>query len=301
MAFAPMLASPADLDNTIYPVWASPKLDGIRCLIKGHQPLSRSLKVIPNAYVQSVLSDLGLEGLDGELCVGPYNAQDLMQRTTSGVMSQSGEPDFTYYVFDLWVRPDLGFDKRIEMLNEAFNNDYWAKHSRKHIKLLPQARLENREEVERFETLCLEQGFEGIMLRKFDAPYKYGRATTKQQWLVKVKRFVDDEAVVIGFQEFMHNANELEEDNLGYAKRSSHQANKIPMNTLGALLVRDCKTGIEFAIGTGYDAATRQRIWNHQPGFSGKIVKYKHFANAGVKDAPRFPVFLGFRDPSDMS
>jgi DNA ligase-1 len=32
---------------------------------------------------------------------------------------------------------------------------------------------------------------------------------------------------------------------------------------------------------------------------AGKIAKYKHF-EVGVKEAPRFPVFLGFRNPLDM-
>ena len=34
--------------------------------------------------------------------------------------------------------------------------------------------------------------------------------------------------------------------------------------------------------------------------FLAKQIKYKHFTVSGVKDKPRFPVFLGIRDLMDM-
>jgi DNA ligase-1 len=73
------------------------------------------------------------------------------------------------------------------------------------------------------------------------------------------------------------------------------------MGTLGALKVRDVTTGIEFNIGTGYTAAQRAELWAMWLAgtLAGKIAKYKHF-EVGVKEAPRFPVFLGFRNPLDM-
>ena len=73
----------------------------------------------------------------------------------------------------------------------------------------------------------------------------------------------------------------------------------VKMGTLGALRVRDVKTQVEFKIGTGYDDALRQEIWDHQKKYSKLLVKYKYQA-AGAKDAPRFPVFIGFRDENDL-
>ena len=97
----PMLAASKrpNLDDITYPKLMSTKLDGIRCVIKGGEALSRTLKPIPNEYTQQVLmglAALGLEGCDGELMVnGDFNA------VQSAFMSHSGKPDFTFYVFDV--------------------------------------------------------------------------------------------------------------------------------------------------------------------------------------------------------
>ena len=97
----------------------------------------------------------------------------------------------------------------------------------------------------------------------------------------------------------MSNQNEAGKDALGYTERSTHKAGMVPQNTLGALQVRDIVTGVEFNIGSGFTAADRADIWANRHQMRGRLAKYKHFA-IGVKEKPRFPVFLGFRDPGDM-
>jgi DNA ligase-1 len=52
-------------------------------------------------------------------------------------------------------------------------------------------------------------------------------------------------------------------------------------------------------VGTGFTADQRADFWSRREQLRGQLVKYKHFPH-GVKDAPRHPVFLGFRDPEDM-
>jgi len=63
--------------------------------------------------------------------------------------------------------------------------------------------------------------------------------------------------------------------------------------------VRDLRTRIEFQIGTGMDDADRAWFWAHRGEVAGKIVKYKSFL-IGVKDAPRFLVYLGGREAWDL-
>ena len=68
--------------------------------------------------------------------------------------------------------------------------------------------------------------------------------------------------MVIGMEEKMHNANEATIGELGQTKRTSHQENLVPMGTMGALIVRDLKTGVEFNIGTGFSNADRDWWWS---------------------------------------
>jgi DNA ligase-1 len=120
----------------------------------------------------------------------------------------------------------------------------------------------------------------------------------KEGALIKVKQFTDDEATVIGFEEEFENLNEATVNALGHTERSSHQANKRGKGTLGAL-VCVTKDGAEFRIGTGFKRDERQALWDRRDTLPGSTVKFKSFL-IGVKVAPRFPTFLGFRDSIDM-
>lgn len=294
----PMLAvaAPADIK---FPVFASPKLDGIRAVVKDGVVLSRKMIAIPNEFVQRMLGHNVLNGLDGELTVGDANAPDVMQKTMSGVMTIEGMPMFTYWIFDFWTTPELPYGNRYQIMKRASDDGVFPPESR--VRLLPQVLIHNDAELRVYERDMLDQGFEGVMIRDPKGEYKFGRSTARQGWLLKVKRFVDGEAIVIGFDEKLHNGNTATVGNDGHTKRSTNAEGMVPMDTLGALRVRDCKTGVEFGVGTGFDDAERQHIWQQRQAYLNKIIVYKHFEQVGVKDAPRFPVFKGFRDARDMS
>jgi DNA ligase-1 len=138
-----------------------------------------------------------------------------------------------------------------------------------------------------------------VFRRAPNGPYKFGRSSTNEGTLLKLKRFEDSEAEIIGVEELLSNQNDANKNALGHTERSSHKANMVPMGTMGCLNVRDLKSKVEFSIGTGFDADTRAEFWKTRKTVIGKIVKYKYFAS-GSKDKPRFPVFLGFRDKRDM-
>lgn len=294
----PMLAVQAPADLT-FPLYASAKLDGVRAIIQHGLCLSRKMIQIPNEYIQSVLGVDRLNGLDGELTVGPPNAPDVMQRTMSAVMTRSGQPEFVFWVFDFWTAPDMPFAERLQIMQRAERDN--AIGGVPYMQLLPQMLLHSAAELAAYERATLEQGFEGVMVRKPRGLYKYGRSTAKEAHLLKVKRFVDGEALVIGVTELMHNGNTATVDNVGNSKRSTNSEGMMPMGTLGALNCVDSVTGASFSIGTGFKEAERQHIWDNAMSYMGKYAVYKHFEQAGVKDAPRFPVFKGFRDTRDMS
>lgn len=286
MNFKPTLAVAADFTKIVYPVYASPKLDGIRCSIVGGKAVSRTLKPIPNKFVYGELSDADLEGLDGELIVGKPTNKTVYTDTVSAVMRQADEPAVTYFVFDMHDMPGA-YSERYRYLQ-----DYLGKFSfraRVDIKLLEQRYVADEAELLTYEAKCVAEGYEGIILRSPAAPYKYGRSTVNEGYLLKVKRFEDSEAEIIGTQEEMHNTNAAETNELGRTKRSSAKAGKVGKGTMGALIMRDIRSGVEFNIGTGFTPAQRAADWP-----IGTIHKYKFFP-VGVKNKPRHPVYLGPR------
>lgn len=95
----------------------------------------------------------------------------------------------------------------------------------------------------------------------------------------------------------MHNGNEATVNELGRTKRSSHKENKTGRGDLGALVLRH-PDGFTFNVGTGFTDDDRALVWKDRDTFVGKLAKVKYFA-IGMKDAPRHPVFLGWRDGSD--
>ena len=84
-----------------FPVLASPKIDGIRAIVRDGMLMTQSLKPVPNKFIQSSVNWADYEGLDGELVVGSPTDANVMQATQSGVMSEEGEPDWHYWCFDL--------------------------------------------------------------------------------------------------------------------------------------------------------------------------------------------------------
>ena len=286
--FKPMLACEADLTKLKLPLLASPKLDGIRAIVRDGVVYSRSNKPIPNKFVQEQFSMY--EYFDGELIVGEPTAHDVYRQTTSHVMSHD-KVDFpvAFYVFDHVEYPVNTYLNRWKLVHKALPNKV-VRHSQQTIHTLTQ--------LAAFEQDCLDLGYEGLILRDPDAPYKMGRSTMKEGYLLKLKRFIDAEAEVIGFEERMANNNVATISELGRTKRSSHQANKSGRGDLGALVCRTPE-GIEFNIGTGFTDSERDQLWRDRDQISGRIAKYKFFP-VGVKEAPRHPVFLGWRDRSDM-
>lgn len=292
--FRPMLAT-KDASRITFPVLASPKVDGIRAIVLQGTLVSRRLKPIPNRHTQALFGSRTLEGLDGELVVGSPAGNGVMQRTTSGVMTIAGEPEVSFFVFDV-VRPGVPFCKRLQLAHGMV-----AASRSSGLVALPHTHVGSPYELEAFEAECLSAGFEGVMVRHPGGLYKYGRSTGAEGGLIKIKRFDDEEAVVVGCVEREHNENEAKEDALGHTKRSTHKAGKRGAGDLGALVCRSPKWSDVFHVGTGFTAEQRVLLWQDRLSLPGKTITFKHFAKSGCVDAPRFPVFLAFRHEDDCT
>lgn len=294
-AFKPMLAGKAPDDlSTLFPerYLMSPKLDGIRCVMIDGVPHSRNLKPIPNLYVRARLS--GLPCFDGELIVGQPVGADVMNRTASGVMAVKGEPDFTYHVFDKWDEPSTRyFSERLAKASELAAN--YRLHR---LAIVKHVVASEPEHVQAFAELRVKWGYEGAMIRLATGSYKHGRSTVKERGLLKIKFFDDAEAIATGATEQMHNANEQTRDELGRSKRSKRKDGLVSTGKLGNIV---CEfRGKRFEIGTGFDDAQRHHYWLRRDALPGSLVKFK-YQGLTPDGVPRFPVFLGFRNPADLS
>lgn len=295
-AFAPLLSKAVEFDKLDYSnLWLSAKYDGIRAIIRDGVVVSRKLLPIPNDHVQNLLGGRPeLEGYDGELIVGPPYADDVYAQTYSGVMKKDGTPDVQFFVFDHVGSPNDPYNRRLEKVDP----------NQRHIKKVCQHRALDESDVLELELFYLSLGYEGVMLRAIEGPnsfYKYGRSTAKSNTLLKLKRMESFEAQIVGFEEEQFNGNEATTDALGRTKRSSHQENKVGKATLGAMVCRYEKNGLEFRCGIfkGFTAADKLAIWLHQGEYIGRWGKFQKLP-IGEKDRPRHPRFIGWRDPIDF-
>jgi len=276
--FKPMLAARArTYADFQFPCAVTPKIDGIRAVAMDGCAVSRSYKLLPNYHIQELFKQLP-HGLDGELvCSGGFNS------TQSGVMSYGGRPDIRYLVFD-WVGGGEYLD-RVAHVIEAVENIPWCEA------LVPVV-CYSLDDLHRYEESCLTSGFEGIMARDPEGPYKIGRSTRTEAYLLKWKPVQDSEAIITSFDEQMTSlCNPIVRDFWGRAKRPG---DKELNGTLGSLICWDARRGEEVRIGTGFSDELRAEIWGNRVSYIGRTVTYTFQEEPGKK--PRFPRFKCFRE-----
>jgi DNA ligase-1 len=283
----------SDLTKLAYPVYASPKLDGIRATSQAHNTgvsaYSRTGKLIPNLLIQAFFRALPA-GLDGELIIGSPTDPLCYNTTQSGVMTINGNPDFTYYMFDT-LNMNQPFEKRRTSIPQFLHPRLQLVHHT--ICLNPQDILDYYERH-------VELGFEGICLRPSIGYYKQGRAVISNQALFRMKPLETSEAKILEVHPLMHNTNPQTQSPLGYAERSSHQDNLLAQNIVGAFTVQDLETNVVFRIGTFKEIGMDLRAfwWHQREDLIGRVLTYSHFP-IGALNKPRQPVFKGWRDKID--
>ncbi len=186
-----------------YPALAQPKLDGHRCTSQneeihsfheGHMNQvtlwSRTRKIIPALpHLNAAIAEhCDLERLDGELYHHDYreNFEDLTSFIRQEVPKE-GHEVVQYHVYDI---PDENLTNReryeiLESLRPLFENTP--------IKIVESVIVNNEDELYAYLDDCLARGYEGCMVRNFDAKYKFKRSYDLQ----KLKKFDDDEFRII--------------------------------------------------------------------------------------------------------
>ena len=292
MKIKPLLSCEVPLDKVKFPIYISTKFDGIRALVIDGVVYSRSLKPIRNKHVQKLFGKPEYNGFDGELIVGDIYAKDVFQKTTSGVMSEDGTPDVTYYVFDIFTNNTETYKERLYALNDKLVLVQFT-----NVVATQQWYIETEEELTKLLSKEKVKGGEGLIGRNPNGVYKYGRSTPKEQFSMKFKFFQQEDFEVIGFTERVHNSNEQKRDELGYAERSSAKDGMIPMNTLGSLVLKYGDT--TFNVGSGFTGVQRAEIWANRDKYIGKLAAVRYM-DVGAKLVPRLPSFKGWRDIDDI-
>lgn len=283
-----------DYSKIKFPKWGSVKVDGFRCYVTDKAYTSR-FKEFPNRFVHETFKGLLPKkvSLDGEIVVGKRRGKGVLQRTSSGVTSKAGEPEFTLWVFDA-PRKSLTFEQRLRLAKQLVKD---LNHPR--VKFLKHVWLESLDDMLKFLEWALKRGFEGIMLDDPEAPHKEGKSTLRENYRLKVKPFVTREARIIGYYEEMENTNEAVKDATGKSKRSSAKAGKKPKGTLGGFIGLDLETDVEVRVGGGFSAKQRKEFWKLRKSMLGQIMTYQKQV-AGEKDKPRHPSFKAIRPVIDM-
>lgn len=292
MKIKPLLSCKVPLDKVKFPIYISTKFDGIRALVIEGVVYSRSLKPIRNKHVQKLFGKPEYNGFDGELIVGDIYAKDVFQKTTSGVMSEDGEPDVTYYVFDIFTNNTETYKERLYTLNDKLVLDQFP-----NVVATQQLYIKTKEELTELLSKEKVKGGEGLIGRNPNGVYKYGRSTPKEQLSIKFKFFSDSEFKVVGFEELHSNTNEQTVNELGYSTRSTHKQNQIPMGILGSLVLEF--GDLTFKVGSGFTMEQRSEIWKNQHSYLGKLASVRYM-EVGMDKLPRCPSWLGWRDLEDL-
>lgn len=219
--------------------------------------------------------------LDGEVMGQSF--QDLMTQTRR--KKNAAADDSVYYVFDLMPLDDFrrGFwnmqqRRRMEILDKIASSMVDAPN----VQTLPHLDVDldtavGREALDKFSAQCVEEGFEGIMIKDLEAPYTCKRSTFWMKW----KPLYSYDLEVVAVEE-------------GTGKNAGR---------LGALVCRGIDGAsakyIEVNVGSGYTDEFRQAVWADPSIAIGRIAEILADAITQNRDGSyslRFPRFNQFRD-----
>lgn len=291
----PLLAENYEEAKLVFPLLAQPKIDGVRGLTIQSRLVGRSLKTHKNEFTTRLFSQPQYNWMDGELTTWDITDAACCRKTTGDLNRISGQPNVMWYVFD---------DIRPEMLDKPYLQRLTALRMRleniPNVSVIESRLVNSLEELLKYDDENLDRGMEGTILRRPDGLYKQGRSTVKSAELLRIKRFVEEEAVVLEIEEGEINGNEARTNELGRTERSTHQENMIPNGQCGTLICRDVKTGDTIRVGAGkMPHADRKSFFVNQHLLIGHTIKYKYFPK-GMMDKPRFPTFQSIRMESDI-
>ena len=299
--FKPFLAPNkiVDIHTLKYPLLASFKLDGIRCIIKDGEMCSRSLKPINNVKLhekfkqlkQFTINEAHLKPiLDGELLARsmPFNALSGTVRASDRELPE----DMYFYLFDSVINEqyDTKFILRTEQLNKLglMYPDL--------IKIVEQKLVHTSEQVEEYFQEALDFGCDGLILHSLDGKYKCGRGTINEGIIYKMKPYLTFDAKIIDvIQSTKVNPNaEKKINELGRSVTSKKKEDRILIDKACDFVVMH-EGEAELKVMIAMTDEEKKEVWKNKESYIGRYIEYKGLM-VGAKDLPRHPVYLRMRD-----
>jgi DNA ligase-1 len=145
---------------------------------------------------------------------------------------------------------------------------------------------------------AIQENSEGLMLKSPTSFYLHGRSTEKQGIFWKLKKWVTQDAVIIGFKQKMTLTDNARENNtkrdvLGNLKRGHRKGDRVPVNEVGSVeveLINDVifPKGTRCFVGFTEDSYSLRKAitWDNRDFYKGKHVEII-FQEHGAKDKPR--------------
>lgn len=254
-----------------------PKLNGHRAIWDGKKLWSRQgneINSVPHIIKELEKYDFYLDGeLYSDKIIDFENLTGVIRRTVKFI-------DSTQIYFCIYDLPDTNgkpYKERREFL-ESIKFKY------------PLVLIEEKMDKD---LNCYGKKYEGTMIRDLNSPYKPGK---RSSGLLKVKKFHDDEAEIIGVTQLFNYEKVIVEKKIPGAKQYADgtwykNGDKTPTNKIGALV---CKyKNIEFEIGSGLSDELREKFWKNPP--IGKQVTFSYQVLSKNK-VPIFPTFVRIRE-----
>ena len=311
----------------IFPLMASNKYDGIRCLFTGGQMLTRSLKGVPSTYLRKKFIDIAeYTGqynliLDGEM----YNPAIPFQLIQSCVMTQDhttkeAEKKWAILCEELGVsvtREDALAGMKFYIFDAVKDEQYQtpfvdraqlAKASAmifNNVVVVENLLVRTPEDIVKQFNSALDAGFEGLILRTPDSYYKRNRGTLNEKLIFKLKPYVTFDAKIIGVVEgtVVRSGAEKKINELGNSVTSKKKADRLPGGYACDFVVNhknsdaDTETK-ELRVSIAMKMPEKIEVWKNKDQYIGRWIEYKGLL-IGAKDLPRHPVFLRFRDDKE--
>ena len=254
------------------PYITQPKLDGVRCRALRHTTHEGHLTwllvsstedlIISCPHIIEALESLEVPPdilqLDGELYRHGWTFEEIYSVTSRTTNMHPNYQEIEFHIFDT-IEEIIPQAKRLINLSKLKLNDSLIRVQHKVAFSLSDIMAHYQQ--------YLDEGYEGIIVRHFEAPYLRRRSI----YVMKFKPKKSDSYIITGYKE--------EIDKYGN-----------PKGRLGALV---CESdGQQFSVGSGLDDYNRTALWEQRHSLAGKYahVEYQHITPG--RGVPRFPIFM---------